>query len=86
MQSRIVKIPILFDDHDLYKRKMKYEDWEERAMDAIRKNYFVAFSLHDCYAQYWLPHYKEFLRKISDSGEFMTLDEAANKVILGNAA
>ena len=85
MQSRIVKIPILFDDYDLYKRKMKYEDWEEKAMDAIRKNYFVAFSLHDCYAQYWLPHYKEFLRKISGSGEFMTLDEVANKVILGNA-
>ena len=86
MQNRIVKIPVLFDDHDLYKRKMKYEDWEEKAMDAIRKNYFVAFSLHDCYAQYWLPHYKEFLRKISGSGEFMTLDEVANKVILGNAA
>lgn len=85
MQNRIVKIPVLFDDYDLYKKKTGYEEWESRALDAIRKNYFVAFSLHDCYAEYWLPHYGEFLKKISALGEFMTLDEVADKVILGNS-
>ena len=84
MQNRIVKIPILFDDFDMYKSKMKYEEWEQKAIDRIKQNDFIAFGLHDCYAHYWLPHYREFLKKICELGKLKTLNEVANEVILCN--
>lgn len=85
MENRIVKIPILFDDFKMYNNKMKYEDWEQKAIDRIKQNDFVAFCLHDCYAHYWLPYYKEFLDKIKGLGELKTLNEVANEVILGSS-
>jgi len=84
MENRVVKIPILFDDYDMYKSKMKFEDWERKAIDMTKGNDFVAFCLHDCYGGYWLPHYQEFLEKIGGLGNFRTLDEVANKVTLGS--
>jgi len=85
LENRIVKIPILFDDFDMYKRGLPYDDWERGALDAIRRNHFVAFSLHDCYAQYWLAHYSELLEKIREAGQLKTLDALANEVIFANA-
>jgi peptidoglycan/xylan/chitin deacetylase (PgdA/CDA1 family) len=85
MKNGIVKIPILFDDFDMYKHGLPYQDWERTALEAIRRNPFVAFSLHDCYAQYWLPYYGEFLEKISEAGQLKTLDALANEVIFANA-
>jgi hypothetical protein len=85
MERGIVKIPILFDDYDLYEGKVKYEAWEQEALSAVRENDFVAFSMHDCYAGYWLPHYSSFLRKIRAMGTLKTLNQVANEVILGNA-
>jgi hypothetical protein len=85
MENRIVKIPIHFDDFDLYKRKIGYEDWSQRAMDIIKENDFVAFCLHDCYADFWLPHYKEFLQNIRRLGKLKTLNEVSNEVILANS-
>jgi glycosyltransferase involved in cell wall biosynthesis len=85
MQNGIVKIPILFDDFDLYKKGVSFQDWEEKAIDTIKENDFVAFCLHDCYAQYWLPHYKNFLEKIRHLGNFKTLDEVSAEVILCSA-
>ncbi|MGH7801700.1 MAG: hypothetical protein ACREOW_13925 [Thermodesulfobacteriota bacterium] len=82
MQNRIVKIPILFDDFEMYKSKVKYEEWEQKAIDRIKQNDFVALGLHDCYAHYWLPYYREFLKKIIGLGKFKTLNEVANEVIL----
>jgi len=82
MENRIVKIPIHFDDFDLYKRKIGYEDWSQRAMDIIKENDFVAFCLHDCYADLWLPHYKEFLQNIRRLGKLKTLNEVSNELIL----
>ncbi|MGH7791118.1 MAG: hypothetical protein ACREOB_02260, partial [Thermodesulfobacteriota bacterium] len=84
IQNRIVKIPILFDDFELYRSKMKYEEWEQKAIRIIKQNDFVAFCLHDCYAHYWLPYYREFLKKISGLGKFKTLNQAADEVILGS--
>src|SRR3990172_3635945 len=78
MRNRIVKIPILFDDFDLYKNKVKYEYWEQKALDIIKQNDFVAFCLHDCYARYWLPYYREFLQKIKEVGRIKTFNEVAN--------
>jgi hypothetical protein len=85
MENRIVKIPILFDDFGMYKRGMSYAEWERRALDLIGRNDFVAFSLHDCYAQYWLPPYGEFLKKVGALGAFATLDQVAGDAIFAGA-
>ncbi len=85
MENRIVKIPILFDDFEMYAKKMTYDAWENMAINSILENEFAAFCLHDCYAHLWLPHYKKFLRKISQLGEFKTLDNVSNEVILSNS-
>ncbi len=82
MQNRIAKIPILFDDFNLYKSRMKYEDWEQKAIELIKQNDFVALCLHDCYAHFWLPYYRRFLNKINELGQLKTLNEVANAVIL----
>jgi hypothetical protein len=85
LENRIVRIPILFDDFDMYKRGVAYDNWEQSALDAIRQNNFVAFSLHDCYAHLWLPHYESFLEKIRPLGKFKTLNEVANEVTFAEA-
>jgi len=85
MQNGVVKIPILFDDFEMYKSKMKYEEWEEKAIDIIKQYDFAAFCLHDCYAHYWLPYYREFLKKICGLGKLKTLNEVANEVILSSS-
>lgn len=85
IQNGIIKIPILFDDWEMYKHHVPYEVWEKKAIQWIKENHFVAFSLHDCYSQYWLPHYKEFLKKIRGLGTFKVMDAVANEVFLINA-
>ena len=78
-------MPILFDDFDMYKHGLSYDDWEQRAIETIRRNDFVAFSLHDCYAHFWLPRYESFLRKVSVLGTLKTLNEVANEAIFASA-
>jgi peptidoglycan/xylan/chitin deacetylase (PgdA/CDA1 family) len=85
MRNRIVKIPIFFDDFKMYKLGTKYEDWEKEAIHNIKKHDFIAFCLHDCYGSIWLPYYREFLRKIRGLGNFKTLNEVANEVILSSS-
>lgn len=85
MENRIVKIPLLFDDFAMYKNGLSYAEWEQKALEHLRQNEFVAFSLHDVYAHYWLSHHKQFLDKISAFGKFKTLDEVANAVIFSAA-
>jgi hypothetical protein len=51
----------------------------------IEQGDFVAFGLHDCYADFWLPHYGAFLEKIASLGSFKTLDDAANETLFANA-
>jgi hypothetical protein len=85
MESGIVKIPILFDDYDLYGEKMKYEAWQQKALNTIRENDFVAFSMHDCYAGDWLLYYNSFLQEIRALGELKTLNDVASEVILANS-
>jgi hypothetical protein len=85
MQNRLVKIPIHFDDFPLYKQGVAFGDWEKKAMASIEQNAFIAFGLHDCYAELWLPRYREFLPKIAGLGAFKTLDQVANETILANA-
>jgi hypothetical protein len=86
LRGRIVRIPIAFDDHALYRGDMTYEEWERRAVCAIERRRFTAFSLHDCYAPWWLPHYAHFLEKVAELGRLRTLDDVSARVILANAA
>jgi hypothetical protein len=85
MEHRLVKIPILFDDFPMYKNRVPYEIWEQQAIAHITENDFVAFSLHDCYAPRWLPHYQELLEKINGLGTLKTLNEVASEVIFRSA-
>ena len=85
MQNRIVRMPILFDDFPLFQGRMSYADWERAALERIDNNHFVAFGLHDCYAPHWLPHYRDFLRRVSELGTLRTVDAVAFDVIMGAA-
>ena len=84
VRDRILWIPLLFDDFPLYSSKLSYREWERQALDDLEKNDFVAFSLHDCYAHLWLPHYRAFLARIRELGSFKTLDEVASEVVLAH--
>jgi len=81
LENGLVKIPIIFDDFDLYKGRLTYEEWEQRAIGIIEQHQFVAFRLHDCYVPYWLLSYRSFLEKIRGLGTLKTLNEVANEII-----
>lgn len=85
LENGIVKIPILFDDYALFREGEPFGRWRERALAAIDTHDFVAFSLHDCYADHWLPHYAGFLAEVRGRGRLRTLDEVAADVALAHA-
>lgn len=85
IQNGIVKIPILFDDYNLYRDGLPFHIWKEQAWQAIRRHPFVAFSLHDCYAHLWLPHYQEFLKELKSLGRLCTLNQVAAETTLAQA-
>ena len=85
MQNHLAKIPIRLDDFPLYKSAMPYDEWEARIIAEIRKSDFVAFGLHDCYADLWLPHYRALLDKLSRLGTLKTLDAVADETIFAGA-
>ena len=64
LENGIVKIPILFDDYAMFREGEPFARWRERALAAIDAHDFVAFCLHDCYAEHWLPHYAELLAAV----------------------
>jgi hypothetical protein len=86
VSKRLVMIPIAFDDFPLHSERMSYETWEHRALREIEESRFVAFGLHDCYAQYWLHNYADFLEKVKRLGTLKTLDEVAAETTFGNAS
>jgi hypothetical protein len=85
LQNRIVKIPIQFDDFAMYNDGQSYEAWETEAIATIENNHFVAFGLHDCYGEFWLPRYAAFLEKVCSMGRLMTMNQVADEVFLQNA-
>lgn len=76
----LVRIPIHFDDYALHSRGLPYAEWEERALARLQTRAFTCFSLHDCYAELWLPHYRDFLARVRALGRLTTLDEVAGEV------
>jgi hypothetical protein len=86
VRDRLVYIPIHFDDWAMYRGLMRYERWERKALGVIAAADNVAFSLHDCYAEWWLPSYAAFLERIRGLGAFRTLDEIAAETYLSAGA
>ena len=85
LQNRIVRIPIHFDDFAMYRDGQAYDAWEAEALAIIEDNHFVAFGLHDCYGEFWLPRYAGFLEKIRRLGRLTTMNQVADDVFLRNA-
>jgi hypothetical protein len=85
MINRLVKIPIEFDDYELYRSSMDWQAWEKQALDAIDRSDFIAFSMHDCYSQFWLPHYQSFLDKVCSLGRLQTMNEVLNQTLMSHA-
>jgi len=85
MHDHLVKIPIKLDDFPLFKAAMPFSAWERQLIGAIESNDFLAFGLHDCYADLWLPHYPALLEKISRFGEIRTFDAVADDAIFASA-
>ncbi len=86
LRHRIVHIPILTDDHPLYRRDVSWPDWEDNVLRAASQRSFTALSLHDCYADFWLPHYPQFLERLQQVGRVVTLDDVAARMFLTTAA
>ncbi len=82
LENRLVKIPILLDDFEMHRSGWSFEEWRRRAIEAIRKHDFIAFSLHDCYAAHWLPQYDALLDEIKAMARLRTLDELASDLFL----
>lgn len=85
LENGLVKIPVEFDDFPMYHDGTAYETWEAEALATIESNRFVAFGLHDCYGEFWLPRYAAFLEKVSRLGRLMTMNQVADELFLQNA-
>lgn len=86
LDNRLVKIPIHVDDFSLYRHGLAFDEWQARTMATIEANDFTALSLHDCYADFWLPHYQRLLETVQSLGRLVTLDEVANETLFAHAA
>jgi hypothetical protein len=84
LRDAIVHIPILFDDFGLH-RGEDYDTWCQAGLREVASSDSAVFSLHDCYGEHWLGHYRDLLRMLDDLGRLRTLDEVAAEVVLGRA-
>jgi hypothetical protein len=82
LEHRLVRFPILFDDFEMHQKGWRFEEWRRRALEVIRQHDFIAFSLHDCYAAHWLPHYEAFLHEIKAMARLQTLDQVAGDLFV----
>ena len=69
----------------MYRDGQAYDVWESQALETIENNAFVAFGLHDCYGEFWLPRYAELLEKIRRLGKLVTMNHVADNIFLQNA-
>ena len=85
LRDHLVKIPIKLDDFPLFKSAMPFSEWERRLIAEIENSEFLAFGMHDCYADLWLPNYPALLEKIARLGEIRTFDAVADDAIFAGA-
>jgi glycosyltransferase involved in cell wall biosynthesis len=86
MENGLVKIPVHMDDHKMFCDAVSYEAWRDEVLENIESRDFFVLGLHDCYAQFWLSDYADLLEEMRRRATFITLDEAAARVTLGNAS
>ena len=58
---------------------------EENAVELMENKHFVAFGLHDCYADKWLPGYERLLETMGRLARLRTLDDVASQLFLAAA-
>jgi hypothetical protein len=85
MENSVVKIPMHFDDFDLYRGLLTFEEWEQRLFEIVEELDIAVIDLHDCYFEHWLPHYPRLLDRLRSFGEFKTLDQVAAEITLRHA-
>jgi peptidoglycan/xylan/chitin deacetylase (PgdA/CDA1 family) len=85
LQNGIVRIPVHLDDFDLYRERLTFDAWEVEALATIAHHEAAVISLHDCYADLWLPRYRSFLEKAVAVAEPRTLDQVAAETALAAA-
>jgi peptidoglycan/xylan/chitin deacetylase (PgdA/CDA1 family) len=83
--NRLAKIPVQVDDWALY-CGVPYDEWEEQAIRTLREHELASICLHDCYASFWLPHYRGLLRRLEELGLPRTMDEIAADVAFAAAS
>jgi hypothetical protein len=81
----LVKIPILRDDYDLYRRRMPYEHWEQLLVQTLERHDVASLCLHDCYATFWSARYPWLLERLRQLGRVLTMDQLAAEVTLASA-
>lgn len=86
LRGGVVTVPIDRDDYALYADGLPYAEWEGEALTRASEEVFTAISLHDCYADRWLPGYGGLLEQLGELGELRTLDEVAAEVTLGSGS
>jgi hypothetical protein len=84
LNDALVYVPVLFDDFELH-RGQDYEAWEGAALRRLASTPVAAFSLHDCYADHWLPRYRRLLDSLGVLGRLRTIDEVAAEITLSEA-
>ena len=89
LENGIVKIPILIDDHRMYdgrsytnQDRVPYELWLEMVEKIILENDVVTIGMHDCYSNFWIEQYDNFIGEMKRIGNFITCDQIANNIFL----
>ncbi len=74
----LVRIPVVADDFDLYRKRLPFGEWERQIVITVEARDFAAIGLHDCYADLWLDGYPGFLSRMAALGTLTTFDEVAD--------
>jgi hypothetical protein len=85
LENGLAKLPIAFDDFGMYRGDVAFDEWVRRVTDGIDDAEFFAVSLHDCYADLWLPRYRELLGRLRPLGTLKTFDDVAAELVLASA-
>jgi hypothetical protein len=86
LRNGVVWIAVHMDDYALYRRGQTFESWREETLAKLAPQAVAVVSLHDCYADLWLPQYDRLLAELRELGEVRTLDEVAADVLLASSA